>query len=149
VSPAQPSTNETARQLTEALKDMTGRLDAVRADSEERDQELHRYGRRNRHLILTLALSLILDVTLTIVISIVAVQAHNASITARKASASNLALCQAGNVSRHQQVELWDFVIGISKHPRTPQQKKVISQFETRLHTIFAPRNCAHLRNPQ
>ena len=62
--------------------------------------------------------------------------------------ASVIQLCQSGNDARAQQVQLWEFVIHISKPPphETPahraQRERTVAQFVTHLHQVFAPRNC-------
>jgi hypothetical protein len=63
----------------------------------------------------------------------------------RKTAASQIALCQAGNVSRAQQIDLWEFVIRISGPSKTAAGRRVTAQFEQHLHAVFAPRDCARL----
>lgn len=141
-----------ARNLTSALNGLSQRLDQVRDDSVERDEALTRYGAVNRRLIRGLGASLAIDVILTVVLGLVGVQAHHASDVAASASnravhssASTLALCQAQNTARAQQVELWEFLLSLGKPPQTAQQKKVVAEFVTHLHKIFAARDCAAL----
>ena len=65
--------------------------------------------------------------------------------------ASTLALCQAGNDARAQQVTLWTHLIAISAPPprQTPAQKqardKLIGSFLAYVRHVFAPRNCDKL----
>lgn len=147
----------TAQRLTAALEGVEGRLgEAVAATeraSRERDDALAKYGRRNRQLIWTAIASVAVDILLSVVVTLFAVQAHNASESAKAATmrsqhaaASNLALCRASNVARHQQIELWDFLLSLGnrKH-QTQRQKTNITVFEKRLHIIFAPRDCVAL----
>ena len=67
-------------------------------------------------------------------------------VNANKASITQL--CQSGNEARAQQVQLWEFVIHISKPPphETPahraQRERTVARFVTHLHHVFAPRNC-------
>ena len=62
--------------------------------------------------------------------------------------ASVIQLCQSGNDARAQQVQLWEFVIHISKPPphETPahraQRERTVAQFVTHLHHVFGLRNC-------
>jgi hypothetical protein len=144
-----------ARDLTDALNRLTGRLEEVRADSEERDKQLterdaqlSRYGRRNRHLIWVAIISLALDLLLTAALTVVAIQAHDASGAASAVAQSSRNLCLSGNVSRAQQVSLWNYVLTISQQPVSSAEQARVAEFKTHLHKLFAPRNCAHV-NPQ
>jgi hypothetical protein len=134
-----------ARGLTGALDGMSARLDAVRADSEERDAAILAYGRTNRRMIRWLIISVTLDVVLTVIVGFLGIQARDNAVALQKTAASNLALCQAGNVARHQQVQLWDFILGLGHAPRTAAQRKNVAEFEHHLYEIYAPRDCAHL----
>ena len=64
------------------------------------------------------------------------------------AKASVVQLCQLGNESRAQQVQLWEFVIQISHSPphesaaHKAQRERTIRQFVAHLHKVFAPRDC-------
>ena len=60
----------------------------------------------------------------------------------RAAEASTVQLCQAGNTARAQQAGLWEYILGLSRQPRTPQQQAVVARFERHLHAVFAQRNC-------
>lgn len=118
---------KTAEGLTEALQVTSGELKA-----------LNKRLRRTRHIVWGLVVSLALDLLLTAGFAYVAVQANNTQ-------QSNLALCESGNHSRAQQIEIWNYVLSLGKPPRTAQQRKVVAEFEGHLHVIFAPRNCAHI----
>jgi hypothetical protein len=137
---------DAARGLTEALNRMSGQLAQVQAGSEERDEALAVYGRTNRRMIRALIVSVVLDVILTFAVGAVGVAAHNNSVALRRTSASNLALCQASNTARHQQIELWDFLLSLGKPPQTAAQRKAITDFRAHLAAIYAPRDCAHLQ---
>ena len=51
--------------------------------------------------------------------------------------------CHAGNETRSNQIDLWNFVIGLSADPHpTAAQKARIAALQQRLHEIFAPRHC-------
>jgi hypothetical protein len=112
---------------------------------------LVQYGRRNRHLIILLAISIVFDLILSVALGVVAVGAHNASDRATVATSGVKANCQTGNTVRAEEVQLWDYIIGVSNSQppppgRTPeQQKQIVDQFLDHLHTIFAPRDCNHL----
>lgn len=62
---------------------------------------------------------------------------------ASAADAAQVALCRSGNEARAEQVDLWTFIIRISKPPRTAQQRQVLAEFEQHLREVFAPRSCA------
>jgi len=132
----------TAQNLTQALKTMSERLDAAVARE-----------RRTRRIAWGLVVSVTLDVLLTVILALIAVQAHNASnsasaasMRAAHASASNLALCRASNVSREQQVQLWVHFYDLAAHKGlTPAQKKADKQLIAYIESVFRPRNCAAL----
>lgn len=69
-------------------------------------------------------------------------QAATATDLAAQAAANSVALCRAGNIARAEQVDLWTFIIRLSKRPRTAQQRQVIAEFEHHLREVFAPRSC-------
>ncbi len=148
------SSGDRAGQLTDALNLMSRRLEEVKRDSEDRDktlagkdEQLARYGRRNRVMIWVTIVSLALDLLLTAGLAVVSVQARDAASSAAASSQAQMALCQASNVARAQQVELWDYVIGLSaaKKPQTASQRQTTVAFAAHLRKLFAPRDCAHL----
>jgi hypothetical protein len=150
-----------ARDLTDALNRLAGRLEEVRADSEDRDRQLTKrdaqlttYGRRNRHLIWITIVSLALDLLLTAALTVVAIQAHAASSAAASARTTSIAvaqsdrdLCLSGNAARAQQVSLWNYILSLSRSPTTPAERERVAMFKAHLQQLFAPRNCAHV-NP-
>ena len=123
-----------SRDPVAAAQDLTGAV-AHLADEVNR---LRNYGRRNRAFI-------VFDVLLTVLLSVTGAVSVHAVQSANSAKAAQLALCQAGNEARNQQIGLWDYIIGISRKPETVQQKKNIEAFEQHLNVIFAPRDCSHL----
>jgi hypothetical protein len=151
-----------ARDLTGALNRLAGHLEEVKAGSEdrdnqlaERDAQLAMYGRKNRHLIWITIISLALDILLTGAVTVVAIQAHDASSAASSARTAAIAvaqsdrnLCLSGNAARAQQVELWDYILSLAQPPATPAARDRIAEFKAHLETIFAPRNCADV-NPE
>jgi hypothetical protein len=151
-----------ARDLTDALNRLAGRLEDVQTGSEARDEQLAkrdaqlaRYGHRNRHLIRITIVSLVLDILLTAAVTVVAIQAHDASSAAASArtaatavAQSNRNLCLSGNASRAQQVEVWDYILSLAQPPATAAARERIGEFKAHLEAIFAPRDCANV-NPQ
>lgn len=151
-----------ARDLTDALNRLAGRLEEVKADSEDRDRQLAKRDaqlaadeHRNRRLIWITIVSVALDILLTAAVTVVAVQAHDASSAAASArtAASAVAqsdrnLCLSGNAARAQQVELWDYILSRAQPAATPAARERVSEFKAHLEAIFAPRNCAHV-NPE
>ena len=76
---------------------------------------------------------------------------HRADVSRARADANRASitqLCEAGNESRHQQIQLWTFLIAISRPPphETPaakaQREKVTRLFLAHIHQVFRPRNC-------
>ena len=96
-----------------------------------------------------------LDILLSAAVTVVAIQAHDASSAAASArtaatavAQSNRNLCLSANASRAQQVELWDYILGLAQPPATPAARERIAEFKAHLEAIFAPRDCANV-NPQ
>jgi hypothetical protein len=57
---------------------------------------------------------------------------------------TQVASCRAGNEARGNQIDLWNFIIGLSAEPHpTAVQKARIAALQQRLGEIFAPRHCA------
>jgi hypothetical protein len=140
-----------ARDLTGALNRLAGRLEEVKAGSEDRDDQLARrdaqlntYGRRSRHLIWITIVSLALDIILTAALTVVAIQAHDASGAVAQ---SNRNLCLSGNAARAQQVSLWDYILSLSQPSATPAEQQRVTAFRAHVQQLFAPRDCSHI-NP-
>jgi hypothetical protein len=141
-----------ARDLTGALNRLAGRLEEVKADSEDRDEQLaerdaqlNTYGRRSRHLIWITIVSLALDILLTAALTVVAIQAHDTSAAVAQSSRN---LCLSGNAARAQQVSLWDYILSLSQPSATPAEQQRVVAFRAHLQQLFAPRDCAHV-NPE
>jgi hypothetical protein len=138
-----------ARGLTDALNRLSDRLDEVKADSETRDAALTRHSRRNRVMIWVTIVSLVLDILLTAGFAVVAVQAHDASTAATANAQYQQALCQAGNVARAQQIQLWTHLLSLQPAAgtpkRTPAQQKQLGEFRAYIHSVFLSRNCKQL----
>ena len=101
MSANEPAAAAAASDLTRALNRMSGRLEEVRQDSEERDlllkerdDRLASYGRKNRVLIVVTIVSLVLDIALTVALAVVAAQAHTASARAVSAQQEGAAVTQ-------------------------------------------------------
>lgn len=129
MSGQQPDPVGTARQLADALNGLSARLDAVKEDSEHRDEMLTRYGHASRRRIWLSFALLTVDIALTVVVSVFAVQAHNASTTANELRTASIAACQAANVTRAQNRQLWDHLLDISAAtpPRPGETKTQIA----------------------
>jgi len=69
----------------------------------------------------------------------------HAAREASGARAAQMALCRSSNTARANEVNLWEFLIHLSQPPKTAQGREVLARFEHHLHTVFAPRDCAHL----
>jgi len=130
-----------ARDLTGALEGMTAQLAALDA-----------YGHRSRRMIWGLIVSITLDLILTAGIAVTAIQAHNADTSASAARAvaavaqqDNRALCEASNVSRAQQLGLWDYLFSLAGKPATARTAKLDAEFLHHVAVVFAPRDCSHV----
>lgn len=138
-----------ARQLSDALNGMAERLDQVKADSEERDDNLKRYGRLNRRLV-------VVDITLTVLVAAVTwISAHaydrasQAAESAAQLRGANIAACQQANVTRAENVQLWSKVIGISSANKPPpgqtaaEHARVITEFKAYVAQVFKAKDCS------
>lgn len=123
----------TAQALTGALNELTGQLAAT-----------VRYGHRNRHLIVGLAVSLVVDVALTVALAVVAVQARDATDAAARVHDRQVATCESGNDARAAQIQLWNYLLSVPPvRPLTAEQKQQITQFRAYVHRVFAARDCS------
>ena len=75
------------------------------------------------------------------------VAAQAAKAAAKVAEADNRNLCLSSNVSRAQQIGLWDYLFQIAGPARTAQGAKLDAEFKQHLNSVFAPRDCASV-NP-
>ena len=50
--------------------------------------------------------------------------------------------CERANNARRDQITLWSYIIKQASPNQTPQQRRVIADFQARLDQIFAPRKC-------
>lgn len=121
----------------EAIDTAQGLIGVVRGLTAE-VKHLRRYGRTNRKFVL-------IDIALTLAVFLAGGLAVRATQSASDANSAQLALCQSSNVARHQQIDLWDFLIHLSGPPRTAKGRKLIGAFEHHLEVVYAPRNCAAL----
>lgn len=151
VPPAARETVDAADRLTAALAAMTGQLEAVN----KRLDLAEKAAKRSRRIIAGLVVSLVLDITLTVLVTVFALQAHNASAeasaTVQQLHASEIESCDASNQTRLQEIALWSHLASVSRPSptATPAQaaasKKAVQQFLAYVVRVFSPRNCAHL----
>ena len=125
--PADDEALATAKDLTGAV---TGLADEVK--------QLRTYGRFNRKFIL-------FDIVLTILLALTGAVSVHATQAASHANSAQLALCQAGNEARAQQIGLWDYILKLSPPPQTSQGRERVAAFEHHLDVLFAPRDCGRL----
>jgi hypothetical protein len=105
---------------------LTGKISSTnfrRGILAERDSQLSKYGQRNRHLIWITFVSLALDLLLTAALTVVAVQANHASGAASAVAQSDRNLCLSANVSRAQQVSLWNYILTFSQRPASSVER--------------------------
>lgn len=134
---------DTEAEAIRAAEAMTEALEAVHIEL----KHANRYGKQSRRMIWVLVCSLILDVALTIVLAVFAVQAHDANIQAKTATATSLTLCKAANTSRAQQHDLWLYLL---TKGRPAAGRAFVRRFEEHLDVVFAPRDCtALIRRPR
>jgi hypothetical protein len=146
VPPAARETMDAADRLTAALSAMTGQLEAVN----KRLDLAEKAARRSRRIIVGLVVSLVLDVTLTILVTVFALQAHNASAqasaTVADLHATQIQACQIGNQTLAKEILLWTHLAAISTNAQTTTaQRKTDAQLLAFIRQTFAPRNCARI----
>ena len=134
--PQQPAV--TVTQILDALAETRGELAATKDEI----TRLRKFGKHNRAFILV-------DVALTILLTVFGYLSVHATQSANSAKAGQLALCQAGNTARAQQVQLWTHLIDTPPAPgtpkRTPTQQKQLDDFRAYVVHVFAPRDCARI----
>lgn len=101
-----PDPLRTARELQQALEGMTKQLAAVKATV-----------RRSRRVIVALCVSLALDVCLTIGVAVATIQSSDASSrassTVTQLHSSNISACRQANVSRGEDIAIWDRLLKV------------------------------------
>lgn len=132
----------TAKNQTEAMKLLAAEVGRLRKS-----------GRRAWKFVL-------FDIALTVALTVFGYVAVHASDTARSAQETSAAagvaarvaeqdnrnLCESSNIARAQQVDLWDYVLGLSSgKPQTAQEKTNVAAFRHHLAVIFAPRDCSNV----
>ncbi|MET9262422.1 hypothetical protein [Amycolatopsis sp. NPDC004079] len=124
------------------------RLQESVVDLKEEISGLRTYGRRNRHLIVGLAISLALDVLLTIGVIIAAVTANRAGDLAAANRQTQIDTCTASNDTRNASRNLWNYVLDtVAKSPEnaTAERKQHIAEFRTYMQTAYADRDCSQI----
>ena len=99
---------DAAAGLTGALESLTGELKRLRA-----------YGRTNRHLIVITFVSIALDLMLTFLLVFTYGTARSAGEAAAAQHETLVSACQAGNQTRAEQIQLWQYVLHLGKAPKT------------------------------
>jgi hypothetical protein len=126
---------ETAKNQTEAMIVLAAKVDGLRKS-----------GRRAWKFVL-------FDIALTIGLAFFAWQAHDASDSAAQTRQATLVTCQANNASRAGNLQIWDFLIALSRPPAsdTPAKKaaadKQLAVIQGEVDRTFMPRNCRALVN--
>lgn len=68
-----------------------------------------------------------------------------AKADAMSAKRSQLAFCQASNVSRAESVKVWHRLFQLAGPPQSAEAKKLTAEFLRYVGTIYAPRNCEQI----
>lgn len=131
--PDRMSTVEAARTLVESMNSLGGEIGALR-----------HYGRRNRQMIVLLAISLLLDALLSVAVFFVAVQASQASSEAARNRQNAITTCEASNQARVASVQLWNYVLDTTVQSPSPDPDRPakIEKFRQFMKTTYAPRDC-------
>lgn len=160
--------------LTTQVKALNARADKIDQALTNLDESDKKGKKRD----IWLGISVVIDVILSIALGIVSYQANETSNKATKASiaaasasdkatlasdkateATSVAAesirtqkvtCEAGNISRKLNRDLWDYVLTVSAAqsptPQTPEQLDRIENFRTYITTTFADRDCSNLQ---
>ena len=151
------------------LKTEFGKIETKLKSAEDLAAEADKKSNTNRLMIWGTIASVVFDLLLTLVIFLVADDANDASQKATEASqkatmaadkaseatsAANESLrtqkvtCEAGNVSRKLNRDLWDYVLSFPPadgEPRTSEEEARTETFRTYISTVFADRDCENL----
>lgn len=152
------STLVTAQRLTDALNGMTRRLEEVQKASEERDEALSTYGRRNRILIIAAIIGFLLDVIATSVAFVAYVDTRDAlsrvernGATLTQIHQSNVSACETGNARAVKQKQALDAILvaGPARPGETKTQRQAVKALLDRDRALVAqgwkPRNCQQI----
>lgn len=139
----------TARQMTEALNGLSGRLDEAKQEWRDRDEFLTAYGRRNRMLAWLAGSAAFIALGLAVAVAVLFVQVSDNAATISDLHSTNVSACQAGNVSRSEQIQLWEHLVAVSKPApgesaaQRRQNEETAAAFLGYVRHVFAPRDCA------
>jgi hypothetical protein len=126
---------ETAKSQTKAMETLAAEV-----------MKLRKSGRRTWKFVL-------FDIALTIGLAFFAWIAHDASDSAAQARQATLATCHANNTSRAENLQIWNFLIVLSRPPASePPAKRAVAarqlaMIQAEIDKTFAPRNCQALVN--
>lgn len=128
----------TAQALQQALEGMTKQLGQVKTTL-----------RRSKRVIIAVTAGLVLDVALTLVVTHAAIQANDASskasATITQLHASNVSACRQGNVTRRQDIAIWNKFLGDLAPPaaRTGKVSAELAGINKLIRVKDTPHNCA------
>lgn len=132
-TPQQQQALYAATKLQESMEDLRTDLHKV-----------ERYGHRNRHYIVGLAVSIALDVVLSIVVIVIALAVSNTNGIANQNREAQKASCQSGNDTRQASTQLWNYILDASER-NNPANRDQIEQFRAYMQKAYAPRDCDHI----
>ena len=91
---------------------VAGKLITTLGQMSEQLAALTKYGHKNRHYAIGLAISIVLDVVLSVVLGFTLVgQVHQNSTFRQLQTAQNVANCRAQNATRVKDLAIWDSVL--------------------------------------
>jgi hypothetical protein len=98
--------------------------------------------RRTRQLRI-LAVCIVFNLLLTVGFGLLTYKTNQLARLAQKAKDAIVANCEVANDSRENNHALWDYILALPpSEPRTAEQEKRISEFETFIDRTFAQRDC-------
>lgn len=128
----------TAKGLTEALRGLSERLDAVAARAETTRKWTWRG-----------IIAVAFDLVLSVVTVVALLMAHGNSVSVQQAQLNNVTICRNSNERLMAQKQLWEFLLNKSKVPKNASAKEkateelLLRQLQQRVNTAFALRNCS------
>lgn len=123
---------EAAQAMVTRMGELTEEVREFNEGSVRRDEELKKYGRRNRLMIWGGIIGWCVDIALTIVIAILVASQHHTQATVADLHSSQLSGCRLGNQIRSAEARfeesLWGHLAELSKPPPHATRKQRLAQ---------------------